>query len=129
VSRESRAETGRGPLLPIGLLLPVTVSGPLATTASAEKIIVFLQDGRTIQAEKTEIVGDRIRIERPSETIEIPRSDVLSIHPATPPQASPSTPPPTDVYRDITPQMTDKVRREIPEPCALGPDHSLLFAD
>jgi len=76
------------------------------------------RDGRTIQAEKTEIIGDRIRIERPAGMIEIPRSEVLSIHPVTPPQASPSTPPPADVYRDMTPQMTDKVRREIPEPGA-----------
>jgi len=39
----------------------VTASGPLAATASAEEII-FLQDGRTIRADKTEIIGDRIRI-------------------------------------------------------------------
>jgi hypothetical protein len=117
VSRESRAETGRGFLLPIGLLVLVTASGPLAATASAEEII-FLQDGRTIRADKTEIIGDRIRIEKPAETIEIPRSDVLSIHPVTPPQASPGTPPPADVYRDVTPQMTDKVRGEIPGPGA-----------
>jgi len=95
----------------------VTASGPLAATASAEEII-FLQDGRTIRADKTEIIGDRIRIEKPAETIEIPRSDVLSIHPVTPPQASPGTPPPADVYRDVTPQMTDKVRGEIPGPGA-----------
>ena len=117
MSRESRAETGRGFLLPIGLLVLVTASGPLAATASAEEII-FLQDGRTIRADKTEIIGDRIRIEKPAETIEIPRSDVLSIHPVTPPQASPGTPPPADVYRDVTPQMTDKVRGEIPGPGA-----------
>ena len=117
MSRESRAETGRGFLLPIGLLVLVTASGPLAATASAEEII-FLQDGRTIRADKTEVIGDRIRIEKPAETIEIPRSDVLSIHPVTPPQASPGTPPPADVYRDVTPQMTDKVRGEIPGPGA-----------
>jgi hypothetical protein len=85
---------------------------------SAEEVIIFLQDGRAIQAEKTEIIGDRIRIEKPAETIEIPRSDVLSIHPVTPPKASPGTSPPADVYRDMTPQMTDKVRREIQEPGA-----------
>ena len=80
-------------------------------THSAE--IIFLQDGRTIQAEKTEIIGDRVRIEKPAETIEIPRSDVLSIHPVPQPTASPSVPPPAEVYRDMTQQMTDKVRREI----------------
>jgi hypothetical protein len=88
-----------------------------ATVASAGEI-VFLQDGRTIQADKTEIVGDKIRIERPAETIEVPRASVLSIHPVTPPTASPGTPPPADVYRDMTQQMTDKVRREIPQPGA-----------
>jgi hypothetical protein len=75
--------------------------------------VVFLQDGRTIRAEKTEIIGDRIRIEKPAETIELPRSDVLSIHQVSPPTVSPSVPPPADVYRDMTQQMTDKVRREI----------------
>lgn len=108
---------GRGSLLPIGVLVLVTTSGPLASTASAEEII-FLQDGRTIRADKTEIIGDRIRIEKPAETIEIPRLDVLSIHPVTPPRASPGMPPPADVYRDVTPQMTDKVRGEIPAPGA-----------
>ena len=89
----------------------------LPTFASGEEII-FLQDGRAIQAEKTEIIGDRIRIEKQAETIEIPRSDVLSIHPVTPPKASPGTPPPAEVYRDVSQQMIDKVRREIPEPGA-----------
>ena len=117
MSREPRAATGKGPSLAIGLLVLVVASGPMAATASAEEII-FLQDGRTIQAEKTEIIGDRIRIERPAGMIEIPRSDVLSIHPVDPPKASPSIPLPADVYRDMTPQMTDKVRREIPEPGA-----------
>jgi len=91
---------------------------PPVPVVSAEEVIIFLQDGRTIQADKTEIIGDRIRIEKPAGTIEIPRSDILSIHPVTPPKASSSPPPPADVYRDMTPQMTDKVRREIPEPGA-----------
>src|SRR5574341_1677953 len=60
-----------------------------AAEARADEII-FLQDGRTIRAEKTEIIGDRIRIEKPAETIEIPRSDVLSIHQVNQPTASPS---------------------------------------
>jgi len=76
---------------------------------------VFLEDGRTIQAEKTEIIGDRVRIEKPAETIELPRSAVLSIHRVTPPSSSPSAPPPAEVYRDLTQQMTEKVRREIKE--------------
>jgi hypothetical protein len=117
VSREPRAETGRGPLLPIGLRVLVTASGLWATAASAEEII-FLQDGRTIRADKTEISGDRVRIQKPAETIEMPRSDVLSIHPVAPPKASPGVPPPAEVYRDLSQQMTDKVRRETPEPSA-----------
>lgn len=89
-----------------------------ARSVAAEEII-FLEDGRTIQAEKVEIVGDRIRIKRSSETIELPRSDVLSIHHISPPQVSPNSPAPSEVYRDMTPQMVDKIRREIqdrPEP-------------
>ena len=105
-------------------LLAVAMFVPSATSF-AEDLIIFLQDGRTIQADKAEILGDRIRIQKPTETIDIPRSDVLSIHPirpvappTTPPTTSGTTPPPGDTYRDITPQMTDKVRREIPEPGA-----------
>ena len=42
--------------------------------------------------------------------LDIPRSDVLSIHSSAPPTVSPG---PADVYPDITRQMNDKVRREI----------------
>jgi hypothetical protein len=102
----------------IAVLLTALAIGLAMTGAVSAEEIIFLQDGRTIRADKTEIIGDRIRIEKPAETIEIPRSDVLSIHPVTPPQASPGTPPPAEVYRDVTPQMTDKVRGEIPGPGA-----------
>jgi hypothetical protein len=74
---------------------------------------VFLQDGRVIQADKVEVIGDRVRVEKPAETIELPRSEVLSIHPYLPPSGSPGAPSPADTYRDITQQMNDKVRREI----------------
>ena len=117
MSRESRAASFHGPAVCLALVFSVAGSALWAAPAAAEEII-FLQDGRTIRADKTEVIGDRIRIEKPAETIEIPRSDVLSIHPVTPPQASPGTPPPADVYRDVTPQMTDKVRGEIPGPGA-----------
>ena len=83
-----------------------------ATESRADEII-FLQDGRTIRAEKTEIIGGRVRIEKPAETIELPRSEVLSIHQVASPTASPRVPPPSEVYRDMTQQMTDRVRREI----------------
>ncbi len=114
MSHEPRAKKGQRSLFRIALLLLVVVSGFSLDVASSEEII-FLQDGRTIQAEKTEIIGDKIRIEKPAETIELSRSDVLSIHPVTPPTASPSVPPPAEVYRDLTQQMTDKVHREIQE--------------
>jgi len=71
---------------------------------------IFLKDGRTIQADKVEIVGDTLRIEKPTETIDIPRSEVLSVHPSAPPTVSPG---PADVYRDTTRQMNDKILREI----------------
>ena len=74
---------------------------------------VFLQDGRVIQGDKVDVIGDRVRIEKPTETIELPRSQVLSFHPYLPPSGSPGAPAPADTYRDITQQMNDKVRREI----------------
>jgi hypothetical protein len=80
-----------------------------------EEVVISLQDGRTIQAQKSMIISDKSRIEKPAGMIEIPRSDVLSIQLETPPRVSPSTLTPADVCRDMTPQMTDKVRREIPE--------------
>ncbi|HWU37225.1 MAG TPA: hypothetical protein VN203_06200 [Candidatus Acidoferrum sp.] len=120
---------GWSSVLKFTLCLLVVAACVPSSIALAEDLIIFLQDGRTIQAEKVEILGDRIRIQKPTEIIDIPRSDVLSIHPyqpatppTIPPTASPTTsptiPPPADTYRDITPQMTDKVRREIPEPGA-----------
>lgn len=81
----------------------------LSTPAIAEEII-FLQDGRTIQADKTEVIGDRLRIQKPTEIIDIPRTDVLSIHEVSPPTASPGATPPAEVYRDMTQQMNEKVR-------------------
>lgn len=117
MSREPRAATGRGRTRScwpgsswvLLFLLLLSAFCLLPTVIAAEEII-FLQDGRTIRAEKTEIIGDRVRIEKPSETIELPRASVLSIHRLSPPTASPA-----EVYQDMTQQMTDKVRREIQE--------------
>ena len=83
----------------------------LSTPAIAEEII-FLQDGRTIKADKSEVIGDRLRIQKPTEIIEIPRTDVLSIHEVSPPTAPPAATPPAEVYHDITQQMNEKVRRD-----------------
>jgi hypothetical protein len=85
----------------------------LAVTIPASADQVFLQDGRTIQADKVEVVGDRVRIERPGGAVDLPRSEVLSIHPVSPPSGTPGLPSPADTYHDLTNQMTDKVRREI----------------
>jgi hypothetical protein len=92
------------------LLLAAFCLLPTATSAGE---IIFLQDGRTIQAEKAEVIGDRVRVEKSAETIELPRSAVLSIHRISPAPSSSSVPPPAEVYRDITQQMNEKVRREI----------------
>jgi len=94
-----------------GLSLLVAACWSLSTPAVAAETI-FLQDGRTIQADKTEVIGDRLRIHKPTEIIEVPRTDVLSIHEVSPPTAPPSTPPPAEVYRDTTQQMNEKVRRD-----------------
>jgi len=114
MSHEPRAERHHGLAVCLALVFSGAGSGLWLTPAVAEEII-FLLDGRTIQAEKTEIIGDRVRIEKPSETIELPRASVLSIHRLSPPTASPAIPPPAEVYQDMTQQMTDKVRREIQE--------------
>jgi len=109
---EGVARNWRGAQYLLRLLILLAASCLLPAVSSAGEI-VFLEDGRTIQAEKTEIIGDRVRIEKPAETIELPRSAVLSIHQVTPPGASPNVPRPAEVYRDLTQQMTDKVGREI----------------
>jgi hypothetical protein len=107
-----KARNWRGLGWPLGLMLLAPAFCFLEAPVTAAEII-FLQDGRTIQAEKTEIIGDRVRIEKPAEIIELPKSDVLSIHPLPPAAASPNAPPPAEVYRDLTQKMTDKVRRDV----------------
>jgi hypothetical protein len=92
----------------LALVLVACVCRFSVRSAYAETI--FLQDGRTIQADKVEIVGDTVRIEKPAETIELPRSQVLSIHPSAAPRVTPG---PADVYGDTTRQMNDKIRGEI----------------
>jgi hypothetical protein len=74
---------------------------------------VFLQDGRILQVDKAEVIGDQVRIERSGNSIDLPRSEVLSIHPAVPPSGTPGLPSPADTYRDLTIQMNDRLRREI----------------
>jgi hypothetical protein len=93
-------------------LLLLFAAGQQAGSASATEF-VFLQDGRVIQADKVEIQGDTVRITKPAETIDVPRSAVSSIHSSAPPNPSVGPSAPGEVYRDMTQQMNDKVRREI----------------
>jgi len=91
-----------------------------AGPACAEEII-FLQDGHTLQANKVEVIGDRVRIERPSgKIVDLPKSDVLSIHDLTPPNAAPATPPAV-VYHDLAGQMNNEVRHQIQQQKSLAP--------
>ncbi|HSB69356.1 MAG TPA: hypothetical protein VLH58_03150 [Candidatus Methylomirabilis sp.] len=85
----------------------------LAASGDAGPRIIFLQDGRTIQADGSERLGDRIRIETPTSRIELPSSRVLSIHPMDAPAASPASLPPAEVYRGLTQQMVDQVRGQL----------------
>jgi hypothetical protein len=103
-----RGEGCRFRWLLLALALVACVCRFSVRSAYAETI--FLQDGRTIHGDKVEIVGDTVRIEKPAETIELPRSQVLSIHPSAAPRVSPG---PADVYRDTTREMNDKIRGEI----------------
>ncbi len=101
-------------LLLISWLILPAILWILASPAAAEEVI-FLQDGRTIRAERTEVIGDRLRVWKPAETIDLPRSEVISIHPVNPPSGSPGNPGPAAVYPDLTQQMNDQVRRQIQE--------------
>ena len=99
----------------LSLLLPTATFWIAAGPVAAGEII-FLQDGRTIQAERSEIIGDdQIRVWKPAGVVVLPRSKVLSIHPTDPPTAFPSSPPPAAVYGNLTQRMTDEVHHEIQE--------------
>ncbi len=105
------------------LLSALLLTGMLWLSASpgrAEQII-FLQDGHTVQADKVEVIGDRVRITRPSgKIVDLPKSDVFSIHDVTPPTAAPSAPP-AAAPSDLTQQMTNEVRQQIQRQKSLAP--------
>ncbi len=84
-----------------------------APAAGAAGETIFLEDGKTIQVDKVEELGDRYRVERHGATFDIPKEKVMTIHPTTPPSGTPSPTPPADVYKGITQEMNEKVRREI----------------
>lgn len=96
------------------LLILVLLSWPPPTSVGATEI-VFLEGGRTIQADRVQFFGDRVHIERGTKTIQVDRSAVLSIHRLSRPVAFPNEVPPAEVYRNLAEQMTEKVRRDIQE--------------
>ncbi len=91
----------------------VLIAFLLAAPIGAAAETIFLEDGKTIQADKVEDLGDRYRVERPGATFDIPKEKVMTIHPTTPPSGTPVPTPPADVYKGITQEMNEKVRREI----------------
>ncbi len=89
----------------------------LPSVAWAEQYI-FLNDGRVIQVQRSEIVGDRLRLETPTgSVVDIPRADVMSIHdrplPGGAPPPAPQSAPPASVYGNMTQQMNEEVRQQI----------------
>ncbi len=99
------------------VLAALSLLGVAFGVARAEQYI-FLNDGRVIQAERSEIVGDQLRFETPTgAVVEIPRRDVTSIHdrplPGGAPPPSAQSTPPASVYGNMTQQMNEQVRKEI----------------
>jgi hypothetical protein len=80
-------------LLGILFTVPVALTDGSADTASAAELadgrpvalggadrdILFLRDGRTIQGEGSETLGNRVRIETPTVRFDLPSFEVLSI--------------------------------------------------
>ncbi len=94
----------------LGWLAVLALGGLWVRPALADTI--FLQDGRTIQADRVEVLGDRVRIERQGhETIDLPKSRVLSVHPPCP--APVPVPAPAAVYPNFVEQMSERVRGEL----------------
>jgi hypothetical protein len=102
------------------LLMAAGLAGSAQTGLAADT--VFLQDGRAVQADRVEILPDRVRIERPSgEILELPRSDVLSVHEGPPPGTAMATTPPAGVYPNLSGQMLDQLRGEMSKPVPGSP--------
>ena len=85
----------------------------LAAPTGAAGEIIILQDGQTIQADTVEDLGDRYRVGRPGASFDLPKERVMTIHPTTPPSGTPAPSSPADVYKDMTREMNEKVRRDI----------------
>jgi hypothetical protein len=93
------------------LALMCLVGGLTPGRASAQDV-VFLQDGRTLRVDKVEVQGDRVRVERAGtgEVLDLPKSEVLSVHEAAPPLTGPGSP--AAAYPNFVQQMTDAVRSQ-----------------
>jgi len=88
----------------------------LAATAWAGPVwaeIVFLEDGRVIQADRVEVRGDRVQIENQGMSLSVPAREVITIHPTPPPGGTPPRAAPADTYRDLPQQMNERIRQEI----------------
>jgi len=111
--RDLKRAYGKSTRLPmVGIAIAVlTLATPHRDAAAGE--VVFLKDGQTIQADKTEVIGDRVRSQRPTGEIELPRSSILSIHELTSPGSGATSPPPAKVYPGLTQDMNERVRQEI----------------
>jgi hypothetical protein len=92
------------------LFIPIVLAAGSGLAAPAAADVIFLQDGRTLQVDSVEVRGDRVRVQRPGETIDLPRSQVLSIHT---PRSAPPPPGPPAAYPNFVQQMSDRVRAEI----------------
>ncbi len=113
----ARATTARSSVTRVAVMAFVLYAWGATGTAWAEQYI-FLNDGRVLQAKRSEIVGDRLRFETPTGAIvEIPRSEVTTIHepplPGGAPPPSAQATPPASVYGNMTQQMNDAVRKQI----------------
>ncbi len=99
------------------LTLAAVCLGFLGPSVAWAGEFIFLNNGRVLQADKTEILGDTVRFETPTgETVTIPRERVLSIHPRAASEGLPPSPaqrPPAQVYGNMTQQMNDQVRQQI----------------
>jgi hypothetical protein len=112
------ASMGWGPRTK-GIVLAVVCLGFYGPAVASAGEFIFLRDGRVLQADKTEILGNTVRFETPAGAIvSIPRQRVLSIHPRTPPAGSLSSP--AQVYGSMTQQMNDQVRQEIQHGVSVG---------
>ncbi len=101
-------------------LLIVLAAGGLFTGRAALADTIFLEDGRTLQADRVQVLGDRVRIEREGqETIDLPKSRVLSVHPPRP--SPPRVPPPPAIYPNFVQEMTNEVRGQLNAGTNAGP--------